>query len=367
MKKMSCIFVIILLLGLGAVNAESQYKEEDIRRSYIFDFNEDLEEKPTVIDIMFVYTENAKKRSGNIEEKIKRGMEKLGETMNNSNINIYFNKVYKLEVSYEETSKSYKGEDELRDIVGGEVENVHRKRDKYGADLVTFLTKSPYRGIAMQMISELGNPKEGYNLVGINPFFPKTFVHEIGHNLGAHHSRLQEKNQPKVNNIIYEYSTGWKWEYNNNIYGTIMTYAENRLAVFSNPNVEMKGNKTGSYDDKKEGTPADNARTIKNTKDVVSNYRVGGSNNFNVNVGICEDDKINIDVYGIRPKEEYIGKKIFMVESNKEGLLFKGEVCVSGLGFNVEDVEVFESGKHILKLNLEGIDRTKFKEIYVDK
>ena len=113
-------------------------------------------------------------------------------------------------------------------------------------------------------------------------------IHEIGHNLGAHHHKEQNY-QPGPHTWLNSYSAGWRFEWNANWYNTLMSYSGGHffdppapgagitsieIGYFSNPDLVVAGT------DIKLGHPADgdNARTLRETKHRVAAFRDGTVN-----------------------------------------------------------------------------------------
>ncbi len=151
-------------------------------------------------------------------------------------------------------------------------------RDAVGADLVAMLTTSTAAcGIGYLMSALPGTPANGYSVTARTCAVGNlSFAHELGHNMGSHH------NPENGGTAIFPYSYG---HYVNGSYRTVMSYVDpctsgcTRVAYFSNPNLIFNGQPTGL------DNARDNARSINNTADAISNYRYSGSNlmlgNFN--------------------------------------------------------------------------------------
>ena len=96
-----------------------------------------------------------------------------------------------------------------------------------------------------------------------------SFAHELGHNMGSAH------NPENGSSSTYPFGFG---HYVNGSYRTVMSYVDpcangcTRRPYFSNPNVEFNGFPTGI------DNARDNARSINNTADSISNYRYSGAN-----------------------------------------------------------------------------------------
>jgi len=154
---------------------------------------------------------------------------------------------------------------------------VHEWRDDHGADLVALLAHiSDVGGAAWLLDTTTGEPEWGFSLTRIQQSITSyTFVHELGHNMGAHHHKEQLEHEGPG---LFDYSAGWRWVNQwDGRYCSVMTYqsgdffddGENhiRVAHFSNPEIIYLSEPTGHPED------GDNARTIRETKHVIAAYR----------------------------------------------------------------------------------------------
>lgn len=143
---------------------------------------------------------------------------------------------------------------------------LRNARDDYKADLVLgVVDKGSTRGIA------------GMAFMGINPDYAHSVVngtvdslvvaHEIGHNLGLGHSKLQ-----KSNGSVYKWGRGYGVK---DKFGTIMSYAylypAPWIKKFSNPSVRCAGLPCGIGVNKPNG--ANSARAINCVRFRVSRHR----------------------------------------------------------------------------------------------
>jgi uncharacterized protein (TIGR02145 family) len=96
--------------------------------------------------------------------------------------------------------------------------------------------------------------------------------------MGCNHHKLQ--NFQPGNDTLFPYSAGWRWTGNDSgKYCSVMCYEDGqyfpdgishtRVAYFSNPGIQYQGVATGHADS------GDNARTIREIKSVIANYREG--------------------------------------------------------------------------------------------
>ncbi len=126
------------------------------------------------------------------------------------------------------------------------------------------------------MTSPSGSPTYGFSISRVQQAgWTYTTIHELGHNMGCHHHKEQNV-QPGPG--IFDYSAGWRWiGTDSGKYCSVMTYqsgdyfpdgqTHTRVGHFSNPDIVYQGVATGDAAD------GDNARTIREVKDVVSTYR----------------------------------------------------------------------------------------------
>lgn len=154
-------------------------------------------------------------------------------------------------------------------------------REQYGADLVSFWTVNGSAGSAQNYS---GNSSYAYNTSRKRDIESRyTFVHEMGHNMGAKHDRATYVDQGRGDELtpsLYKYGKSFT------NYRTVMSYDNcpsgnscNRIMNFTNPDVDYNGVPTGiAYDpsnlisDKSNG-PADNARRFNETRASITAFR----------------------------------------------------------------------------------------------
>ncbi|TCT24002.1 M12 family metallo-peptidase [Thiobaca trueperi] len=250
---------------------------------------------PATIDLMIVYTPAARQWANSsatsIQHVIDQTMQRNQLALDNSQLGITMNLVHTAEINYTESGDS--GTDLYRltfhaeyDPWGMEgtpryMEEVHAWRDTYGADVVSLLARvEDTGGLGWQLNTEQGWQQLAFNLNRVQQAHNTyTVIHEIGHNMGAHHHKAQNF-QPGPG--LYSYSGGWRWTGQDSArYCSIMTYESGsyfsdgrdhvRVPYFSSPNISYQGVATG------QATDGDNARTLMNTKATVAAYRVSSA------------------------------------------------------------------------------------------
>lgn len=161
----------------------------------------------------------------------------------------------------------------------------------HNSDLVAlFVVVNDVGGIAW--LPGEPNSGYGYSLTRIQQAYNSyTHPHELGHNFGNHHSRLQDSNAAPESGGREVYSTGWRFSGNTidtstnepSIYTTVMSYAgyqgkgSTRIPYYSNPDVNYDGNSTG-ISEVGAGGPADNARSMNEVRNAIADYV-----DFNIN------------------------------------------------------------------------------------
>ena len=231
----------------------------------------------TQIDTMIVYTPAARNYanlSSGINNYISLAMQ-LGQLgMDNSQTGITLRLVYSGLVDYTESGSSATDLTRLTNTGDGYMDQVHTWRNTYGADLVHLFAKvEDTGGIGWLLQSPSGDPAYAFCLGRIEQVsWTTTTVHEWGHNMGCHH-RKDQATQPGPG--LFSYSAGWRWVGTDTLkYCSIMSYQDafdgitpTQVECFSNPSVLYQGTPTGDAAD------GDNARTLREIKTVISNYR----------------------------------------------------------------------------------------------
>jgi hypothetical protein len=240
------------------------------------------------IDVMIVYDSTAKSwvdNNGGMNAFAADAVARMNQAAANSNVDLVFRLVYAAQASYTSTGTLSTDLTNLRTGVGN-LSVVDGWRDTYGADLVAMLvdTGSAYGavGIGYLLSTYSGSPGYAFTVSAIRSVdISHTLTHEVGHNLGCHHSKYQTQS-PGPNTDLNSYSAGWYFTGTNaTAYHTIMAYNDqngdgyadhSEAPLFSAPWLFYQGGLAGNSAD------GDNSRTIRETMNVVASYRAAIDN-----------------------------------------------------------------------------------------
>ena len=274
------------------------------------------------IDIMLVYDTTATAwvaGNGGMTAFSQDAVNRMNQAMDNSNVDIEFRLVHSMSVAYTTTSNSSTPlSDDLLALQGGSgaFEAVDEARDQYGADIVAMLVDHGsaygYVGQGYLLGSWYGIANYAYSVNAIRSVdISQTLTHEVGHNLGAHHSKYQTLSSGPntyLSNPSAPYSAGWYFTGTNRAkYHSIMAYNYDQgvyyssAPVFSSPSISYQGTAAGDADD------GDNARLLRLTADLTAGYRDAVNDSDNDGVpddddncpAVANPDQIDVDADGI--------------------------------------------------------------------
>jgi hypothetical protein len=253
----------------------------DVSKSLSYDVPDYDPDEPAVITILMVYTQAAGLWAANtnyndINTIVTMGMDYANLTADNSQTNVEFEVIDIIKTDYVESGSASDDLRRLTNLSDGYMDDVHEVRDATGADLVMLIADlDDAGGVSWLMTDPNGYSNYGFSVVRVKQAMHSTMVHEIGHNIGLHHSKLQNT-QPGPG--VFSYSAGSRWVGSDGIpYCSVMTYtggsyypdgiSHNRVPIFSNPRVLYMDEPTGDVVD------ADNSRTVMEMKHVIAAYR----------------------------------------------------------------------------------------------
>ncbi len=237
------------------------------------------------VDVMVLYTPNAESwgddLGGGIDNVVAAAMANAQLVLDNSEIYMTMTLAHSQRLSFQESGNS--GNDLGTFTTSATVQSL---RNEHHADLVAvFMQISDTGGIAWLLTNRFGTPSRGVSITRIQQAADGyTHIHEMGHNMGCHHHKLQNfqpgptfwDNWPDNN-----YSAGYRWEGTDGIkYNSIMSYSSGsyfsngitstEVPYFSSPDIIYQGVAAGHIND------ANNALTMQQIKHVIAAYRVSG-------------------------------------------------------------------------------------------
>lgn len=218
------------------------------------------------IKVLVAYTAAAKNQVSDIQGLIELAVAETNTGYSNSGVNATLTLVHTYQVNYNESSfstdLSY-----FRNKNDGVMDEVHGKRDQYGADVAMIMTNiSDYCGKA----SGIGSTSETafaavYHGCATGYY---SFGHEVGHLLSARHNPERDPtNSPYTFGHGYQYGAGgWR---------TVMAYncspSCTRINWWSNPNKTRNGVAMGT------NSRHDNARVLNLTAATMAGFKGGGT------------------------------------------------------------------------------------------
>jgi len=226
--------------------------------------------EPVVQDLLVVYTPAAVSWAGsesNLQTRIVNAVAAMNTGYQNSQVNIQMNLVGMALTQYtEDPANSGQVLNDLRGTTDGKMDEVHPLRDSLGADFVALISKqSDVCGRGWLNSSAT----YAFSLTDPSCLSGHTLAHELGHNQGNHHDRLNGGS-----GAAYPYSFGYRTcdfpaLANGQVFRTVMAYSctgTGRVNYFSNPNVLFNNlAQMGIAYEIDAANSADNARSMNNT------------------------------------------------------------------------------------------------------
>ena len=249
----------------------------------------------SIVDVLVAYTPAARAAAGGtsqMQAKIQLAVTETNQGYANSNVVQRLRLVGTTETSYTEVATSISTDlNRVTSTSDGYMDEVPTLRDTYRADIVSLIGSGYAAGSGACGVAWLmsGNSPSfapyAYSVVDVTCMTGYySFGHEIGHNMGLNHARVDP-----VGPGAYFYSFGYKDP--GNAFRTVMAYncpvSCPRVLYFSNPTVFYGGKKTGiNCTDPNcitpDSTSAYNALSLNNTRVTVANWRVGPSADVSV-------------------------------------------------------------------------------------
>ncbi len=233
---------------------------------------------PTQIDVMVLYDQDALNRRADMVPFINTLIAEANDAYVRSNVN----QVLRL-VHVEKIEKGYDSATQVNLDAARKDPDIERLRKQYGADLVPIMTAETNA----TRNTGLAYTEDPISLVTVCCAQSlRTFTHEMGHNMGALHSREQ-----------YPNPSGYNYGYRDAAHGfiTIMSYlleCDNCAIInsFSSPDIWYNGVPTGVVN------MSDNARALREHVAMMANFM---SDAYALKVEKTGQGRIKSDIAGI--------------------------------------------------------------------
>ena len=204
-----------------------------------------------VVDIMIVYTDDARADAGGTSAIVARchlAVDRTNDAFDNSDIDLRMRLVFCDEEAYDESGTMSEHLDELTDVSDGVLDVVHDLRFGHKADLVSlFVEDADCSGGTCTF--GVGWCQDNYSraFTVVNWEWSTTgltLAHEVGHNFNCDHDHASAHGWPCADD---DYSYGHRFTGNDAFqYRTIMAYEPgNKITYFSNPYIDFQGQPTG--------------------------------------------------------------------------------------------------------------------------
>jgi hypothetical protein len=197
----------------------------------------------------------------------------------NSGINTKLNLIHIESLAFKETGDFDKDVISLHDPIDGNGDDAHALRNKYAADMVILISNThdytKQCGVAYDVPQTVSHQWEddAFAVVVARCFLKQfTFVHEIGHIMGARHDWYKDA----TNGQPFDYNHGFTFDPGGFAVRTVMAYPDQckdqgaivciQVATFSDGGPTF-GKPIGS------NQAADNAEALNQTRWTISNYR----------------------------------------------------------------------------------------------
>lgn len=261
-----------------------------------------LKRGDVIIDVMVVYTPAAAQLRPDIASEIQLAIDQTNQAYVDSGIHQKLSLAHVEQVNYVEEGNP--DIERLAKTNDGFLDDVHRLRDIYQADLVSLWVHDqnpPYGGVGYLMQTQARSKDFapwGFNVIERKWATAYVFAHELGHNMGAHHDWYVAKDPG-----AYDYSHGFIHDTGSatGSWRTIMAYdtqCNNKgyscapVGYFSNPNITYQGFATGD-------SFANNGLTLNNTAEIVASFRTGTIQEEVKTFTIFNDGNANLAVSNI--------------------------------------------------------------------
>ncbi|MBF0170348.1 MAG: hypothetical protein HQK87_04555 [Nitrospinae bacterium] len=233
----------------------------------------------SIVDVLVLYTPSARAAVGGpvaMKNKINLAVTETNTGYANSGVVQRVRLVHSQEVSYNEAGSNGMSDalGRLANAADGYMDIAHTLRTSYAADMVVLLINNNQNcGYGYLMATE-SNAFKTYAFSVTHHSCATgnyTFAHEMGHNQGCTHDRA---NASSASAPVAAYAYGYQHPTAPKFYTIMAYYCAGcvRINYWSNPAVSYSGVPTGRAANV--ANPANNALSMNNTRDTVSNWRL---------------------------------------------------------------------------------------------
>ena len=249
------------------------------------------------IDVMVVYTDNARATNGGadgINALINLAIHETNWAYSRSDVWQRIMLVHTEEINWVEDGDDQGYLSDLRGKTDGVADEVHAMRDEYGADMVALIYDTgSYCGVAYIMTTLSSSFESSAFSVTRDSCATGnyTFAHELGHNMGSAHDRAN------AGSAVTSYSYGWRTS--DNAYRSVMAYSPgSRIAMFSNPAKDApNGLALGTATD-------NNAASLNYTATTMSAFRSSRDYGHRVSTTMTSNNGFAGNMFDIKPKTD---------------------------------------------------------------
>ncbi len=208
-------------------------------------------ESETEFKVIVAYTDGFAHAAGDVTAFMDLLEEETNTSYENSNINARVTIAHAYQTAYVETGDFYTDRDYFNDANNPETQELSNLRETYRADIMIILTGNDDYSSSCGVAREIGATRDTALALAREGCAAGyySFGHEIGHLFGARHIITQDSNtSPYANGHGYCNTTSDTWR-------TVMAYncpsgtGGPRIQQWSNPNVSIDNDPTGSQDD----------------------------------------------------------------------------------------------------------------------
>ena len=223
------------------------------------------------IDVMIVWTPAARIAAGGTTAAIQSladlAVGNANASYANSGIGTSLRLAYSGEIEFTETPSSISNDlYRLKGTGDGYMDQVHKLRDQYGADVVTLMGAGYANAGACGIGSLMSTVSTSFASHAFNVVDQScagaylSYAHEVGHNQGLHHDPVNAGSTPS-------YSFAYGYQEPAGMFRTVMSYGgATRVQHFSNPNIYYAGRPTGT-------SSQNNAEALNRNAATVANFR----------------------------------------------------------------------------------------------